>query len=46
MSIYLVAAYAILWVLPFVLLLTIWPRQRRIEREIAALKARLDSQDE
>jgi heme exporter protein CcmD len=41
MQIYLIAAYAIFWLLPFVLILTIWIRQRRIEREIAALEARL-----
>lgn len=41
MSDYLVAAYALFWVLPFVLLLAIWVRQQRIEREIAALRQRL-----
>jgi heme exporter protein CcmD len=41
MQTYLIAAYAIFWLLPFILILTIWIRQRRIEREIAALEARL-----
>nr|HID13314.1 heme exporter protein CcmD [Anaerolineae bacterium] len=39
--VYLVAAYAVFWALTFVLLLSIWARQRRLEREIAALQARL-----
>ena len=41
MQIYLIAAYAIFWLLPFILIVTIWIRQRRIEQEIAALEARL-----
>lgn len=39
--IYLVAAYAVFWLLTFVLVLSMWARQRRLEREIAALEARL-----
>ena len=45
MSPYLVAAYAVFWALTFVLVFSIWVRQRRLEREIAALAARL-SEDE
>ena len=41
MPIYLVVAYGIFWGLTFVLVLSIWARQRRLEREIAALEARL-----
>ena len=39
--VYLLAAYAVFWALTFVLVLSIWARQRRIEREIAELEARL-----
>jgi len=39
--IYLLAAYAVFWVFTFVLALSIWIRQRRLERTIAALEARL-----
>jgi uncharacterized membrane protein len=39
--IYLVAAYAVFWALTFVLVLSIWARQRRIQQEIADLAARL-----
>jgi CcmD family protein len=39
--VYLVAAYAVFWALTFVLVLSIWARQRRLEREIAALESRL-----
>jgi len=41
MPIYLVAAYAVFWGLTFVLVVSIWARQRRLEREIAALEAQL-----
>jgi len=34
---YLLFAYAIFWVLTFALVFSIWARQRRLEREIAAL---------
>ena len=40
-SVYLLAAYAIFWLLPFLLILSMWTRQRRLEREIAELSARL-----
>lgn len=43
-SVYLGAAYAVFWALTFVLVFSMWARQRRIEREIAALKARLDGE--
>ena len=39
---YLVAAYAVFWGLTFVLVFSVWARQRRLEREIAALETRLD----
>ncbi|MBN1954349.1 MAG: heme exporter protein CcmD [Anaerolineae bacterium] len=38
---YLAAAYAVFWLLTFVLVFSIWFRQRRLEREIAALEDRL-----
>jgi CcmD family protein len=41
MSVYLVAAYAVFWVLTFALVVSIWARQRRLEHEIAALQAQL-----
>jgi len=43
--VYLVAAYAVFWALTFVLVFSIWARQRRLEREIAALEARLVEQE-
>ena len=39
--VYLVAAYAVFWALTFVLVFSIWARQRRLEREIKALEALL-----
>jgi len=42
MSVYLVAAYIVFWTLPLALIFSIWARQRRLEREIAALAARLE----
>ena len=41
--VYLVAAYAVFWALTFVLVFSIWTRQRRLEREIEALEARLET---
>jgi uncharacterized membrane protein len=38
---YLVSAYVVFWALTFVLVLSIWIRQRRLEREITALASRL-----
>lgn len=43
---YLLSAYIVFWVLPFVLVFSIWARQRRLEREIAALAARLEEDEE
>jgi hypothetical protein len=43
--IYLVVAYAVFWGLAFALLVSIWARQRRIDREIAILNALLDDQE-
>ena len=42
--VYLAAAYAVFWALTFALVFSLSVRQRRLEREIAALEARL--QDE
>jgi CcmD family protein len=42
MSVYLVAAYAVFWAFTFIFVLSLWARQRRIERDIAALEERLD----
>ena len=39
--IYLLVAYGIFWALTFVLVLTMWVRQRRLEQEIAALEAQI-----
>ncbi len=44
MPIYLVVAYAVFWVFTFALVFSIWFRQRKLEREIAALTRHL--QDE
>ncbi|NLE43980.1 MAG: hypothetical protein GX620_04615 [Chloroflexi bacterium] len=38
---YLVAAYAVFWLLPFALILSIWLRQRRVERELDDVARRL-----
>ncbi len=43
--VYLVAAYAVFWALTFILVLTIQARQKRLEREIAALRARLENKE-
>jgi CcmD family protein len=40
--VYLLAAYAIFWALTFALVLSIWARQRRLERELASLAALLE----
>ncbi len=41
MPVYLVAAYGVFWGLTFALVVSIWVRQRRLEREIEALEAQL-----
>lgn len=38
---YLVAAYAVFWGLTFVLVFSIWARQRRLEREVERLEEQL-----
>jgi hypothetical protein len=38
---FLAAAYGVFWALTFGLVFSVWARQRRLEREIAALAARL-----
>jgi hypothetical protein len=40
--VYLVAAYAVFWALTFVLVFSIWARQRRFQREIVDLAVRLE----
>jgi hypothetical protein len=42
-SVYLVTAYLVFWLLPFALIISMWVRQRRIQRDIEALKQRLES---
>ena len=42
---YLLSAYAVFWVLTFALVFSIWARQRRLEREIAALADRLSEEE-
>ena len=42
---YLLSAYAVFWGLTFALVFSIWLRQRRLEREIAALQVRLAQQE-
>ncbi len=37
---YLVAAYAVFWVLTFALVFSIWARQRHLERELKELQKR------
>ena len=45
MPVYLVAAYAVFWGLTFVLVLSIWLRQRRIDRDVQALQTLLDEDE-
>ena len=45
MPIYLVAAYAVFWGLTFALVISIWVRQRRLEREITALRTLLADEE-
>lgn len=42
MSVYLVAAYGVFWILTLILVLSIWVRQQRIERDLDAFKERLN----
>ncbi len=39
---FLLGAYGVFWTLTFVLVFSIWLRQRRLEQQIAALAARLE----
>jgi hypothetical protein len=39
---YLVAAYGVFWGLTFALVISIWVRQRRLERDIATLAAQME----
>jgi uncharacterized membrane protein len=45
-SIYLVAAYAVFWGLTFLLVISIWVRQRRLEQQITALQSQLEENEE
>jgi CcmD family protein len=40
--IYLVAAYAVFWALTFILVVSMWVRQRRLEREISRMETLLE----
>ena len=40
--IYLIIGYGIFWLFSFVLLITMWARQRRIEQQITIIEAQLD----
>jgi uncharacterized membrane protein len=42
---YLLSAYVVFWALTFVLVFSIWIRQRRLEREIRALAARFGEEE-
>lgn len=42
MSTYLVAAYAVFWAFTSIFVLSLWARQRRIERDIDTLKEQLE----
>jgi len=39
---FLLGAYGVFWTLTFVLVFSMWLRQRRLEQQIAALAARLE----
>ena len=39
---FLLAAYGVFWTLTFILVFSVWLRQRRLEQQIAALAARLE----
>jgi len=41
---YLAAAYAVFWLLTFVLVFSIWARQRRLEQELAALAVQVETE--
>ncbi len=43
---YLLAAYGVFWALTFVLVFSVWSRQRRLERDIAALVERLGEDEQ
>jgi uncharacterized membrane protein len=43
--VYLAAAYSVFWLLTFVLVFSVWVRQRRLERDIAALQDRLEANE-
>lgn len=42
MPVYLVVAYAVFWTFTFVLVLSIWVRQRRIKRDLEMVEERLE----
>jgi hypothetical protein len=43
---YLFAAYGVFWGLTFALIISIWVRQRRLERDIATLSAQMGERQE
>lgn len=45
MSNYLVAAYVVFWLFTLIFVLSLWARQRRIERHIEALEERLEQEE-
>ena len=40
--VYLIAAYGVFWALTFILVGTIWARQRQLDSELSALQERLN----
>lgn len=44
--VYLLAAYAVFWALAFMLIFSVWYRQRRLEREVTSLEALLEEDRE
>ena len=46
MSVYLVAAYVVFWACTFAFILSLWAKQRGIERDIEALEERFKRHQE
>jgi hypothetical protein len=42
---YLLAAYAVFWIMTFVLVFSVFARQRAVEKDVAALRAILEDKD-
>ena len=45
MPVYLIAAYAVFWGVTFVLVVSLWVRQRRLERELAKLAEQIEPRE-